>query len=295
VSAIRGRDDGDLKKYRTEIPNVVFTLGLDPYALSLYCHLKRTTGAADGGLCYKSTRTLADETGMSAGKVSEARAELEKPRDELGGKALIAVERPKDQSKTVNVVCEDIWPENFGAFTTRTRERSPHERKKEPVVEEGVEANASSGKPQASPVALEKYIVDRIYEAMREAGFRLPNEHFTYQLGRAKDVLQKDKPTDEEIEGLPAAFVGLWTVKGKADVHSALMELRRQRARPEYLSGRTEPSYYERRTAAKDKPKPLPVYMAFYPDAVESSVRDWIAQGLTDTEITARLEGEAAA
>jgi len=74
MSEIHGRDAGDLKKYRTEIPNVVFTLGLDPYALTLYCHLKRTTGAADGGLCYKSTRTLADETGMSAGKVSEARA-----------------------------------------------------------------------------------------------------------------------------------------------------------------------------------------------------------------------------
>ncbi len=103
----------------------------------------------------------------------------------------------------------------------------------EPSGNHHVEANASSGKPQS--VGLEKYIVDEIYQAMKEADFRLPNEHFKYHLGRAKDILEKDSPTNEEIEALPQAFVDLWTIKGKADAHSALMEMRRQKARPDLV------------------------------------------------------------
>lgn len=149
MSAINGRDAGGLKKYRTEIPNIVFTLGLDPYALALYCHLKRTAGAADGGLCYKSTRTLAEETGMSIGKVSEARSELEQPRAELGGKPLIHVERPQERGKAVEVVCMDVWLENFQHFgpegSCSSGERRVHhtntdcssgEHKKEPLKKE---------------------------------------------------------------------------------------------------------------------------------------------------------------
>ncbi len=296
MSAITGRDAGDLKKYRTEIPNIVFTLGLDPYALSLYCHLKRTTGAADGGVCWKSTRTLAAETGMSVGKVSDARAELEKPRDELNGKALISVERPKDRSKSTNVVCEDVWPENFGVFTTRTRECSPHERKKEPVVEEGVEANASSGKPQTSGVVpTEKYVTDRIYEAMRNEGLRLPNGEYPYHLGRAKDMLAKDSPTDEERDTLPAAFVRLWKIKGRADAPAALMEMRRQKAREEILANNTAPAnervnpQSDAAQAAKDKPRSVVWYSAFYSVQV-SAVKTWIAEGLGHAEIMRRCE-----
>lgn len=140
MSEINGRDQGDLRKYRTEIPNVVFTLGLDPYALALYCHLKRTTGAADGGLCWKSTRTLAEETKMSVGKVSEARAELEKPREELRGKALIAVDRPKERGRATEVICLDVWLENFAHFLGASCSCGEHacscgERKKEPFEE----------------------------------------------------------------------------------------------------------------------------------------------------------------
>ncbi len=300
MSAITGRDAGDLKKYRTEIPNIVFMLGLDPYALSLYCHLKRTTGAADGGVCWKSTRTLAKETGMSLGKVSEARGELEKPRGELGGKALITVERPKDRSKSTNVVCEDVWPENFGVFTTRTRECSPHERKKEPVVEEGVEAKASSGKPQSEGVAVEKYITDRVYEAMRESTYRLPNEDFGFHLGRARDMLDKDGPTDEEIEALPAAFVRTWEIRGKADAQAALMEMRRQKGREKVLKAsqdeqrapgwETPNPHGEKSGEFARKPRDASVYLAFYPGLPASAVKEWVAGGLLDDEILQRCE-----
>ena len=112
-----------------------------------------------------------------------------------------------------------------------------------------VEANAS--RPKAKSVGLEKYIVDGIYQAMRQANLRLPNEHFKYHLGRAKDVLEKDSPTDREIEELPAAFVRLWQIKGRADAHSALMEMRRQEARARILAENS----YEPRHPQSEKPK----------------------------------------
>lgn len=300
MSAIHGRDDGDLRKYRTEIPNIVFTLGLDPYALALYCHLKRTTGAADGGLCWKSTRTLANETGMSVGKVSEARNELEKERDELGGKSLITVERPDDRGKTATVICNDIWPENFGVFTTRTRACSPHERKKEPAVEEGLEANASSGMANSSPpqsVALEKYVVDGIYQAMTKNETPLDSTDYGFHLGRAKQMLDKMQPTDAELDELPTAFVDTWTIKGKADAKTALMEIRRQKARTDVISqGRSDgPSFYDKQVSARDKPR-SPVWYASVYDMPYETVETWIAEGLGHEEIERRSErGESSA
>jgi len=82
-------DNGDLHRYRTEIPNIVFRLGLSPYELALYAHLKQTAG--DGGQCWKSTSILARETGMSAGMVSKAKEGLTCPRRELDGNALVTV------------------------------------------------------------------------------------------------------------------------------------------------------------------------------------------------------------
>jgi hypothetical protein len=71
-------DEGDLRKYRTEIPNMVYDIGLTPYEGWLYGHFKRVCGAKPEGMCWKSVATLAKETGMSTGRVSEARRELER-------------------------------------------------------------------------------------------------------------------------------------------------------------------------------------------------------------------------
>ena len=233
MSGVEVHDAGDLRKYRTEIPNVVLEMGLSPYALTLYLHLKRTAG--QNGKCWKSVRTLAEETSVSKSEIARTRTELEE-------RELIAVEQPKDPRKPSVVSIVDIWEKNFDHFREK-KARVPHgdatcptDSHKERTIEEGVEANASSGiGNSAKPVGLEKYIVDEIYQAMKEADFRLPNEHFKYHLGRAKDILDKDSPTDEEIEALPQAFVDLWTIKGKADAHSSLMEMRRQKARPDLV------------------------------------------------------------
>jgi hypothetical protein len=141
-------DAGDGRRYRTEIPNVVFTLGLSPFELTLYLHLKRTAG--DSGECWKSTATLAKETGMSAGMVSKAKDALTIPRVELGKKPLIKVkeeENPHGGKARHVITLTDIWPDNIKRFASSQDEvasspgelassysevaSSPHELKKE--------------------------------------------------------------------------------------------------------------------------------------------------------------------
>ena len=110
-------DRCDMRRYRTEIPNVVFELGLKQLDILLYCHLKRIAG--DKGACWKSTPELAAETGISSGRISTGKKALAQPRAALGGKALIAVRtqtredgRPWRDYLTIT----DIWPENMAHF-----------------------------------------------------------------------------------------------------------------------------------------------------------------------------------
>lgn len=124
MSGVKVVDRGDLRKYRTEIPNMVLGLGLTPYALALYVHLKRTAG--DEGKCWKSTRTLAKETGISAGKVSSARGELEDVE-------LIHVERPSNPSQSVTVYILDVWEANFKQFSSKYTEELNCESSKKPA------------------------------------------------------------------------------------------------------------------------------------------------------------------
>lgn len=134
-------DQSDLRRYRTEIPNIVFALGLTPFELALYCHLKRTAGAE--GKCWKTTKTLAAETGMSGGMISQAKEGLEQTRPELGGKALIQITR--DESKPGRprhiITITDIWIDNFASY-----QNSPHELQSSPD-----ELQSSYSELQSSP------------------------------------------------------------------------------------------------------------------------------------------------
>lgn len=151
MTDIKTTDASDLRKYRTEIPNIVLEMGLTPDALALYIHLKRTAGQDDE--CRKGTRRLSQDTGISTGRISEARAELEEHK-------LINVERPKNPSKPIVVTIVDVWEENFRHFADKKRvqsvntTRSDTEQRKEPLEEvkkpsanaEVKEAGASSRK-----------------------------------------------------------------------------------------------------------------------------------------------------
>jgi hypothetical protein len=102
-------DTGDLRKYRTELPNILRHLGLSPNDGWLYFIIKSSAG--ENGKCTKSTRTLALEAGMSVGAVVNS-------KKVLVAKELITVEsRPSPHSDIIT--CLDLWPLNFFYFLDR--------------------------------------------------------------------------------------------------------------------------------------------------------------------------------
>lgn len=108
-------EGGDLRRYRTELPNMVDDMGLSVYAFRLYVHLKRVAG--DKGLCWQGTKTLATACRMSEGKVSAA-------KQELVSAGLIAIRRPHGPTNHADeILIRNVWPQNFAAYATP----SPHE------------------------------------------------------------------------------------------------------------------------------------------------------------------------
>lgn len=102
-------DPGDLRKYRTEIPNIIDDLGLDPYQRTLYTHYKRVCGA-NGGTCEEGIRKTAERTGMSTAKVSLVRREL------ATRGLIVEHQQPKQEEHIkpqVFITIIDIWELNF--------------------------------------------------------------------------------------------------------------------------------------------------------------------------------------
>lgn len=127
-------DSGDLRKYRAEIPNIIFVLGLTPFELTLYVYLKRVAG--DGGVCFKANDTIAEETNMSAGMVSKVKESLKRRHLLLKNKPLIVVEEepnPRGGKPLHHIRLVNIWADNFAYFGQQASSQdelasSPHER-----------------------------------------------------------------------------------------------------------------------------------------------------------------------
>ncbi len=116
-------DEGDLRKYRTETPNMVLDMGLDPYTGWLYTHIKRIAG--DRGVCDGGTSYLAKVARMSRGQVSKSKGILEK-------RGLIRVKTHPPQSGLADeIYVSNIWRGNFEHFDgpqrSRPETRSPDE------------------------------------------------------------------------------------------------------------------------------------------------------------------------
>ncbi|MBT4936514.1 hypothetical protein HON22_01205 [Candidatus Peregrinibacteria bacterium] len=120
-------EQSSVKNYWTEVPNLVFHLGLSAYELSLYMVIKRTAGASARGASTKATETLAKESGMSMGMVSKTKLALTRPREELAGKALIEISKisQKRGGKPLHKLeVVDIWEENFDFFKRKRKEKA---------------------------------------------------------------------------------------------------------------------------------------------------------------------------
>ncbi len=105
------RDENPISHF-SQIPNLVDDMNLTPFAYRLYGHLKRVAG--ENGKCWQSTETLAKACGMSAGKVSDAKKELENVFPPL----IRIVSKEKDDGRTYHeIFISDIWKINHDLFT----------------------------------------------------------------------------------------------------------------------------------------------------------------------------------
>jgi hypothetical protein len=112
-------DASDLRKYRTELPNLYDDLDLTVYEARLLWHYKRV------GRCIESTATTALKCKMSKGQVSESRHALAEKRTPQGARIInLSVSR----YGTVGVEICDIWSENFATYAARKSKRSHSER-----------------------------------------------------------------------------------------------------------------------------------------------------------------------
>lgn len=118
------QDKSTLHDFRTEIPNIVFNLGLDPYEKALYLEYKRVAG--DNGACWKSNKNLSEAVGCSIRKIQLTKRALCKKRSKLNGKSLITVAPRKredngDTSDLITIV--DIWENNAMEFIKNRRKK----------------------------------------------------------------------------------------------------------------------------------------------------------------------------
>jgi hypothetical protein len=114
------KDNSSLHKYRTEIPNIIEDLNLDPYAYRLYCYYKKVAG--DSGSCYQRKRIIEEKTKMSKDVIKKRNKILARPFSELGGKSLIKITQrkgPDDNNLPTLIEIVDIWPDNFQILSTR--------------------------------------------------------------------------------------------------------------------------------------------------------------------------------
>lgn len=101
------QDSGSLHRYRTEIPNIIFQMKLDPWAFKAYCVFKMTAG--DKGVCFKANVTLSEEIGCSIPTLIKLKHQLEE-------EGLIKIikrihENGGNLPDLIQIV--DIWPENM--------------------------------------------------------------------------------------------------------------------------------------------------------------------------------------
>jgi hypothetical protein len=78
--------------------------------------------------------------------------------------------------------------------------------------------------------------MQEVYDHMKEAGYRLDNEEYRFNLTRVRSLLDHDAPTAEELQELPEACREYFVIHGKLDARKALRRMRQQAARSEMMA-----------------------------------------------------------
>lgn len=111
------QDDCSSKSFFTQLPNIVFRLGLTGNEFLVYSELKRIAGEA--GSCWQCKKTLAQSCGLAESSIQKIKKSLSKPRDILNGKSLISIEMRFTElgdRDTDLITIVDIWAESAEHF-----------------------------------------------------------------------------------------------------------------------------------------------------------------------------------
>lgn len=117
------QETNSLHKCRTELPNILFELGLDAYEIAVYTVFKRIAG--DSGKCWAAQESIAKMCGIGLTKLRDVKKELQKPRELLGNVPLIYVQKRPDSGESDIITIEDIWPQNFTLFFIKNKSTPP--------------------------------------------------------------------------------------------------------------------------------------------------------------------------
>ena len=113
---IQIRERNPSHNYRTEIPNIIHELDLDPYEFRVYAIIKRHAG--DNGACTRSYSKMSEECKMSVRKFQKCIKNLCAVNPILGKPLIYVIERKTQLGdRDTNLLeIEDIWPENMDMF-----------------------------------------------------------------------------------------------------------------------------------------------------------------------------------
>lgn len=111
--------------YRTELPNIIFQLGLTDGEFRFYCYIKRIAG--DRHACFKSLETMAIELGKTRRGIIKFKKKLSQPFRALHGRPLIKVTprlyKSTKERNTDLIEIVDIWDLNIEYYAEEARLR----------------------------------------------------------------------------------------------------------------------------------------------------------------------------
>src|SRR5690348_11438162 len=117
MSEIKVQDLSSNHKYRTELPNIIFKIGINPNLIGVYAALKQCAG--DYGNCTKSEKTLSEELGVTPKTLRSWINQLSEINPKLSKPLIIIQKRISEcgDRDTHSISIIDIWPENFKYFS----------------------------------------------------------------------------------------------------------------------------------------------------------------------------------
>ncbi len=104
-------------KYRTELPNIIYEIGLTPNLIGVYSALKRAAG--DNGQCTKSEKTLSKQLNITKKTLHGLITQLCEVNPILKKSLVNCTNRFSEcgDKDTNSITITDIWPENYSYFS----------------------------------------------------------------------------------------------------------------------------------------------------------------------------------